>query len=437
MGTFFLFQAALSFLAIPADMTINKAIQKRMSEEEAERRSVLATGLLVKVVLLLVVSAAILVARARVNAYIGADLALYLVVGLLLLQGSRLATNVISGELRVSVTGPIELAKTVVWIGTAVYLVSTGAGITGIIVALLGGYGVLLVLGVWTVDTVPGVPSREKLLSLLTYSKELFISQVASRCYAWADVAIIGFFLANDKVGIYNTAWFVSGSLLLFNRALSTSIFPQISQWEADDDREAIVGLLPKLFVPSLVFVVPGLFGAVVVGRPGLAVFFGEEFATGWLVLIVLLGERIVSGIKMPFESFLQAIDAPELASRAAVVGLGANVFLNLVLIWAFGIVGAAVASLTATILYAAIEIYYASSFVDIVVPLRRVGWILVSASVMTVVLDRIAGMVAMDSIPSVVLVILLGGATYFGVLILNPSIRHRARVRADQLVGP
>lgn len=50
------------------------------------------------------------------------------------------------------------------------------------------------------------------------------------------------------------------------------------------------------------------------------------------------------------FGRSLQAVNRPDLAARATIVGVALNLVLNVVLVWEFGITGAAVATMVASL---------------------------------------------------------------------------------------
>ena len=54
------------------------------------------------------------------------------------------------------------------------------------------------------------------------------------------DVAIIGLFLTHTHVGTYEIAWCVTTVSILFSEAIAGTIFPQLSEWDADSAKERV-----------------------------------------------------------------------------------------------------------------------------------------------------------------------------------------------------
>jgi len=435
MGIFFLFQALLGVIAIPADFGINGGVTKRISEGES-RGSVVSTAIILKILLLLPFIIGIVLVREPINNYLGANLALYLALGLILQECANLTIHVLKGELRVGeIAGPTFSRKTV-YVGVGSIFVVTGSGVRGIIYGLFTGLVVMLVWGAWKISISLGSPSLGHAKSLFDYSKYAFVSSVGGYFYSWMDVAIIGFFLAQSDVGVYEIAWRVTAVVMLFSNSIATTIFPQVSQWNADDAMGRIEAMLSDAIAPALFVAIPAFVGVILFSQEILEFVFGAEYTTGWLVLIILMGEKIIQSVHIILGRSLQGIDRPDLAAKATIISMMLNFVLNVVLVLNYGIVGAAVATGISFVANSVLHAYYLSGFVSIRVPYARIGGSAAASVGMAIVLYAIESAVTISSLPRLMLLVLLGVSIYGGFALVLPPSRKMIIDNVRRAVG-
>ena len=116
IGVFFLFQATLAILAFPADFGVMRAVEKRISENQQAVPSIVASGAILKIVILLPVTVAIHFNSDWINQYIGADVAYLLIIALVIQESGRFLIHVLKGNFRVGETAIFELGKYSIWL---------------------------------------------------------------------------------------------------------------------------------------------------------------------------------------------------------------------------------------------------------------------------------------------------------------------------------
>ena len=423
IGIFFLFQALLGMIAIPADFGISSGVTKRLSEGDSPG-SILSTAILLKALLILPFTVGILVFRGPINDYLGADLAMLLVLALVLQEAAKLTMQVLKGELRVGETAGPTFSRKLVYVSIGALLVSTGIGVRGIIHGLLAGFGVMLIWGSWKTSTSLGQPSLDYARSLFDYSKYAFISSVGGYFYSWLDVAIIGLFLTQSDVGVYEIAWRVTAVVMLFSSSIAMTIFPQISQWNAEEATRRIESLISEAITPALFITIPAFVGVVMFSEEILGLVFGAEYTAGQLVLITLMGEKVIQSVHIILGRSLQGIDRPDLAAKAGIVSIALNLVLNVALVLEYGILGAAVATALSFIVNSILHAYYLSRFISIRIPYARIASCVVASCGMAMVLYFVESTVRVGSLPVLLLIIGVGIAVYTAFALLTPPLR-------------
>jgi O-antigen/teichoic acid export membrane protein len=422
-GKFVLFQALSQMLAVPADFGLQGAVIKRMSERERQSE-VLSTAILMLGTSLILVSVCVLIFRDIINSYLGAQLAIFLATVIILNELSKLAQNVLKGELRVGETASLNFTKQLTFNGLGAVLLFSGAEVLGLIYALIASSIVVLLWGIYKWNTSFGSPSIETARSLFDFSKFSVVSYVDSYLYNWLDVTVIGLLLTQSAVGAYEAAWRVSVIVMLFSGAIETTILPQISDWDSEGAQAQIENVLPNAITASLFFVIPAFFGVLVLSRELLYYIFTPAYATAWPVLIILLGGKLFEGADRIFKNVLSGIDRPDLRAIAVLASISLNLILNFTLVQFLGIIGAAIATTVSFGMSTVIIVYYLSKIIVIQIPYRELLSCVVSAIVMAISLYYVHTYVAITSLPLVAGFILLGAIIYTSTIFIFPTIR-------------
>lgn len=435
LGKYFLAASVLVWLKVLGGQGIQMATRKRISEG-TDAAGFFGAGLSIQAIAFCVLAAGILAFRGQVNEYVRTDVAPILVVllftGLLVwqvraaLEGShRVDLSSVLGPLDRTLRGVAQIGLVFVGFGTVWWLLS-GFAAAELVTGVVG----LAVLGLR-----PRLPTREQVASMVDYAKYSWFSGLESRAFASMDTLVLAiplFAISSGQIGVYEVAWNLASILAVFGASVSTTLFPAISTLSSAD-ADGIEGLIDDSIAFSGLFVVPGLVGCIVVGGRVLAIY-GAEFARGYWVLVVLVVGRLLYVYESQFTNVLAAIDKPDIAFRVNVVFIATNLVLNLVLVFAFGWIGAAVATATSAAIGLVLSYYFLKRFVTVPIPARELANQAVAAVVMggTVILAReFAGPGRVWT----VLLVAVGGAVYFTVL-TGLSRRFRATVRRNLPTG-
>ncbi|MFC6715987.1 flippase [Natrialbaceae archaeon GCM10025810] len=418
MGVYFLFLVILNITSIFGDFGLRGAVEKRISEGR-EPGQFLSSVVLVKLVPVSLLASGVLLFASQLNTYIGAPLAELLVLTIVVREASLLSVFVLRGELRVGETAILKIIRDVGWLIAGWFLLTALGDVTGLVYGLIASEIVALLWGWLKVDTIPRRPTVKHARSLLQYGQFNAISDVGGYVYSWMDVAILGLFVTQTAVGSYEVAWRVTAAVMLLSRSIATTLFPQMSRWDTEDAKARIEELIPRALTPSLALIIPAFFGTLVLSREILTYVFGAEFAIAWLVLIILMGEKLLQGVHIILGRALQAIDRPELAALSTIVSVVLNLILNALFIWQFGIVGAAVATALSFSLNTLLHWYYLRNFVRIQVPYREIGWCTFSSILMAIMVGIIKIIITPNSL--LALLVLIGvGALIYGLILLS-----------------
>ncbi|ELY68608.1 polysaccharide biosynthesis protein [Natronobacterium gregoryi SP2] len=150
---------------------------------------------------------------------------------------------------------------------------------------------------------------------------------------------------------------------------------------------------------------------------------YGEGFGIGTHVLTILLLGILAYSYNKQLLNTLNAIDRPDLAFRANAVFIGANLVLNVALVYSIGWIGAAIATATSAAIGLVCSFYYTRRHVGFRVPVGEISRQILAALFMGIVVysARAVGEthpVAAYNEVFVVSLVGLGAAVYFLVLL-------------------
>jgi len=428
LGVYFLFMSVLGILSLVADFGIREGVTKLLSQQPDNNRRnsvVIGTAALLKLGPIAIVVAVILLFRTQLSNYIGANVIYLLVIAIILQEVYLLVVFILRGELEVGQSATLQATNKTLSIGCGALLVAFGFGTLGMVYGVILGFILTSCWGLVKIESSVRRPEMSKAANIFNYSKYSFISSIGGRIFGWADVLVIGFILSQAAVGAYEIAWRVGGIAILFSQAVTTTLFPEFSRLDSSSDTSKIQSLISSAIVPLMMTIVPAFVGTLFLSEEMLTVLFGAEYAVAKLVLVIHIGTKVMQSLHMLFAKSLRAMNFPDLAARSRVVGILSNVGLNLVFVYFFGIVGAAVATSISITVNLLMNYHYLRRFISIDIPKRSIFWVSLSSLLMGIWVLFIKQQVVTDS-PVKLGAIILSAVVVYSVLIFASSEMRR-----------
>lgn len=438
LGTYALFVAVLAWLQTGIGAGVDQAVTKRVSELSGGGRDV-GAAVLIEMIGFGVIALLILAARPAVDAFLGFNGAGLLVLALAAVLAFSLIRSTLHGQHRVHIAALLRPLDRIVRsaIQIAVVLLGVlGGGLVGLVWGYVAGAAVAALVGVVLLSLRPRWPTRENVLSILDFTRYAWLSGVEQRAFSAMDTVILGVFVSSTLIGYYEIAWNLASILAIFGTSISQTLFPTISELDSDAAEESIGELITTGLAYSGLFLVPGLVGVLVVGEHVLAIY-GGEFQRAWIVLTVLVTARLVYAYEATMIMSLNAIDRPAVAFRVNLAFVAANVGLNLVLVAAFGWVGAAVGTALSAAIGLVLAYVALNELVSFAVPVGELARQGAAAAAMGAVIWTVTGAVERTipgAIPEAVTLVTVGAVVYF-VTLLSISTTFRTTVQ-DNIQG-
>ncbi|MDD5342173.1 MAG: flippase [Patescibacteria group bacterium] len=250
------------------------------------------------------------------------------------------------------------------------------------------------------------------------------LSTVFISVYYYMDSVMLGFMDEDIQLGWYNAAYKIVLFILIFANVIGVVLFPQISRLYKES-LPRLKELLSRSLKLMITLALPLGFGGLFLAEPIIRYIFGVEFLGGTLAFRILCWTAVVVFLSVVFGNGLQASDRQRTYLTA--VGLGAlvNFILNLILIPAYSLNGAAVATLAAEL---TVLIFIYIKFQKVV----RLPFISYFGKPLIASLGMLLVLWLVGSWP-VLLLVIIGSAAYIAILVLIRGItREEFRLFRD-----
>jgi O-antigen/teichoic acid export membrane protein len=185
--------------------------------------------------------------------------------------------------------------------------------------------------------------------ALFEASGPMIVTSFTQQAHSWLALLVLGVFETMGAVGVYNVAFRTAALSTLVLFAFSGIFSPMVSSLYRrglsrdlgylykDVSRWAFTGALAFFLLTALL-------------AKDIMAVFGDEFVWGWPVIVVVAAAQLFSSSVGPTARVLAMTGHQRIVMVAALGSIVAAAALNLLLVPAFGIFGAAVATAVAVV---------------------------------------------------------------------------------------
>ena len=248
----------------------------------------------------------------------------------------------------------------------------------------------------------------------------LFIPTIAIQVYTVLDKTMIGLITQSTfENGYYEQAIKISKMVMTVVTALGTVMIPRIGYHYGRGETEQVNAFMYRAYRFVWFLGVPLCFGLLGIASNFVPWFFGDGFdkvvpllgILGFLILAI--GINNVTGMQ-----YLIPTKRQNLFTVTVLIGAGVNFALNLVLIYFFQSIGAAIASVTAETTIALVQLWLVRREFSV----KKVflsSWHYLIAGGLMLALLIFLGYIFPSSIPNTIIMVICGASVYFIVLLI------------------
>jgi len=243
-----------------------------------------------------------------------------------------IVTGFLKGLQKMRDVAILALVFAMIKIVLGVYLVSTGFGLSGLILGWLGGLIIPSTIGL--ILTAKHLSLREKphpAKPLFKFSYPLYIASTLALSANWVDQLFILPFLGAGELGVYYIAVRASFVPTLLSTSLIQALFPQLSELYTKEGSNSIRNAFFISTRYSALIGFPMIIGTAVLAYPILILFAGIEYAEAALPLIIMCFAALSTTIGVAINPILMTLERTKTASLITMISIFANVAVSYV----------------------------------------------------------------------------------------------------------
>lgn len=170
-----------------------------------------------------------------------------------------------------------------------------------------------------------------------------FGMSVASKVHTALDSVMLGFMLTDSAVGYYSAANKIKGLVVGLITAILSTLLPRSSYYLGQNKSDEYQKIVSKALNFSLFFSLPSAIGIMLLAKPLILLFSGEEFLAALPAMLIMSPVIVFIAVASFADNMVLIPKRLEKVSlQSQIIGCVMNVTLNSLLIPAWGVFGAA-----------------------------------------------------------------------------------------------
>lgn len=170
-----------------------------------------------------------------------------------------------------------------------------------------------------------------------------FGMSVASKIHTALDSVMLGFMTNDESVGFYSAANKITGLVVGLITSVLSTFLPRSSYYVGQNRTDEYNKILSKALSLTLFFSLPAATGVILIARPLIKVFSGQEFLAALPAMLILSPLIIFKAIASFSDNMILLPNRMEKVTlKSQIIGCVLNITLNYFLIPAWGFFGAA-----------------------------------------------------------------------------------------------
>jgi len=211
--------------------------------------------------------------------------------------------------------------------------------------------------------------TKPLLKKLLVFALPVFVGGLGGLIITYTDTLMITIFRTLPEVGFYQAAQPTARILWYLPMALTTVLFPMISEIWARQEQKLLRQSLHFLTKFSFIFIVPIAIIFIAFPETVINLLFGPGYLAGATALQILGATAIVYALYAILSSAIVGVGRPVVNTKIVAFMACFNLIGNLILIFPYGIEGVAMATFISFLIGLTLTFYYARKFIEFTVP--------------------------------------------------------------------
>jgi len=328
----------------------------------------------------------------------------------------------------------LSLTQTYLMVLLAVIFIQWGYKITGI---LFGYFLVQIVVAMAALIFIIHqinfkIPKFKKIREYLSFGVPTVPSNLSTWLVDLSDRYVIGILLGTAFVGYYSPGYTLGNIIAMFMAPFTFLLPPLLSSYYDQNKMDEVKLHLEYSLKYFLLISIPAVFGLSLLSKPLLTLLSTAEIAqNGYLITPFVAISACLVGIYGIISQILALEKKTKIIGTMWIIAAIINVILNILLVPHFGIVAAAITTLTAYAFTCMVALFYSNKYIKIHFEMRFILKALFASIVMSAVIIFIKPV----SVVWILITILISSLIYLGLIILLKGVSRKEIEFFKQLI--
>ncbi|MFC1954512.1 flippase [Chloroflexota bacterium] len=300
-------------------------------------------------------------------------------------------------------------------IGVIAYLALSGHGILSILIAYSVVKFVILIILFFKIKSQIGIkrPNFSKIKEFVSFGFPTVPGSLGFWLVNLSDRYVISYFLGANSVGIYSAVYGLGYLPYRVLAVLTFVLLATLSQLYDEGKMNEVKAHLNYSLKYFLAIIIPFIFGATILGDPVLVLFTTSEIASEGRFILPLVALAVsLLGVYSILSHILILAKKTKVMALIWMISATLNIGLNILVVPRMGVIGAAITSLIAYLLVVIMVGHYSLKEFMFSIQWRFIIKSLVASMLMSLVLWLMAEQRNMDTIMTIVVGVIIYGAT-------------------------
>ncbi|WP_227373748.1 oligosaccharide flippase family protein [Haladaptatus halobius] len=256
--------------------------------------------------------------------------------------------KLLHGRGQVGVATWIDALRSYLTLPLQLGFILAGFGVAGMAYGLAGATVLSVPVILYSLRTLPELPSYTILRSLWEYAKYSIPSSFFGTIYDRFDVLLLGLLLTPAAAGYYEVAAKLTLPAIFVGSTAASGLMARVSANRSEGNE--VADDVTNTLAFTSVLAIPMFFGALAIPTPLIVTVYGGEYAPAATLLVGIAGYRLLKSQNAPLTQTVNGLDRPEVTMRISAVALTVNVIVGVLLVLRVGPIGVVLATLLAEV---------------------------------------------------------------------------------------
>jgi O-antigen/teichoic acid export membrane protein len=255
------------------------------------------------------------------------------------------------------------------------------AGVTGAIASYVVAGLIPAALALGLMLRKPSIEDGLK-LRVMRYARYSWASNLIET-FVWfrTEIFFIAYYLGSVEVGHFTVGYSIANAAVLLPTLMTAPLLPYFSEQIGAKAIEKLQFAYASATRLVALIVIPACFGMAAICPVVILAVYGQEFTQAVVPAMIIIAVAAIGPVINPTAQLIYSMERGHLFVISNLIGSGVLVSACILLIPAYGLIGAAWAKVIANVLVSAIEVGYVAKKTGFAIPVEAVARIILAAA--------------------------------------------------------